>query len=108
MFPIPRLIDLPKSTDSGPLPSDGDSEDLDDQYNASKVSAGARHTVVKTDSGTILGSGWNSYGQLGIQDVDNDVTRFLKILINNGDDKDFDVTCGEWCTVVLPRLNEIN
>lgn len=93
VFASPVVIDLPKEdeTDDASIPQN--------QHHPIAVSAGARHTIVKIDDGTIMGTGWNKYGQLANDKLDDDFDQFQ--ILNNNALTDFDVVCGEWSTFLI-------
>ncbi|KAL5022297.1 hypothetical protein ScPMuIL_001452 [Solemya velum] len=75
--------------------------ELDEQTSVLKASCGSRHTVILLDSGVLLSTGWNEYGQLGLGDWKSrdrfvSVPRFYR---NN--QRIIDVCCGHWNTVFV-------
>lgn len=101
VFASPEIVDLPRKTDECDS-DDGDECCLDDQFFIERVCCGSRHTIIKTKCNTILGCGFNRYGQVGRrveQNVDHNVVEFVEISHNVT--KAFDVECGSWCTVLI-------
>lgn len=95
VFATPILIDLPKSRST----NDNDNDTMESQYNAIEVSAGIRHTIVKTENGTLLGAGWNKYGQLARETSTDDITEFM--VIDKPFTHDYKVICGDWSTIAI-------
>lgn len=95
VFPIPQLIELPKKGDD----IGEDNADQNTEHNAIRVAAGVRHTVVTTESGALLGTGWNAYGQLGFSD--KEICRFDEMPVDLNGRQNIEVLCGDWCTVAL-------
>lgn len=60
------------------------------------ISCGDHHTILLTDKGDIYGFGSNKYGQLGIDNYDEDVTYPIKINLFNV----LNICCGDNHTVV--------
>lgn len=99
VFASPVLLDLPKCGDEE---DGGDGNELtESQYNPIEVFAGTRHTIVRTAEGTVLGSGWNKYKQLGSDcDCKEDQDKFVKLkTIESGLNDDFRIVCGEWSSM---------
>lgn len=96
VFASPVLLDLPKYSDEG----DGN-ELLENQYYPIEVFAGTRHTIVRTADGSVLGSGWNKYRQLGIDhNQPDEQDKFVKLkTFDSGVNDDFRIVCGEWSTM---------
>lgn len=97
VFASPIVIDLPK-TDST------HQDNFENQYCPIGVYAGARHTVVKTADGILLGAGWNRYGQLANANLEKDYDHFIVL------DTDIVrstattcVICGEWSTFIMKK-----
>lgn len=74
--------------------------DLLDQFSIKKVCCGSRHTVLLSDTGVLLSSGWNDYRQLCqgdrlTRDYFETVSKYCKdnLTIMN-------VFCGPWSTIV--------
>lgn len=93
VFTSPVLLDLPQGSDDG---SEAENDPLDSQYNPIEVFAGTRHTIVRNADGTILGSGWNKYRQLGIHHNKDEQDRFVKLKTLNDD---YRIMCGEWSSI---------
>ncbi|XP_055853087.1 RCC1 and BTB domain-containing protein 2 [Episyrphus balteatus] len=87
VYPLPQLIDLPHCTVC---------EKNKVACNIMTVHCGARHTIVKTECGSILAAGWNKYGQLAMADDRSIIDKWEKIYFST---KDPIVVCGPWCTV---------
>lgn len=98
VFASPLVVDLP--IDRSALDSVNEEILSENQYHAISVSAGARHTVVKVEEGLLLGAGWNKYGQLADDKLENDFDQFH--IIQNNFPKDVNIICGEWSTFVTP------
>lgn len=96
VFPSPMIVDLPKGDSTNDI-------DYENHYSPLAVAAGARHTVVKTADGTLLGTGWNKYGQLANEHLEEDIDRFQVIDASVMESIDFAVVCGEWSTILVPR-----
>lgn len=96
VFASPVVVDLPK--DPSTTDSADDENVSENQYHAISVSAGARHTIVKVEEGSLLGAGWNKYGQLADSKLDNDFDQFH--VIKDNCPKDVNIICGEWSTFV--------
>lgn len=94
VFATPIIIDLPK--ESGNAVDNSVSEN---QYHPVAVSAGARHTIIKTDDGSLMLSGWNKYGQLANNRLDDDFDHFH--IINKTISAVSEVVCGDWSTFVI-------
>lgn len=106
VFPIPQLVDLPKTIEQQAVDDkrvasvDTDSNDLEAQYEVARVFCGARHTVVQTTCGQLLACGWNRYGQLALGDNNtSDVIRFTELKLPEPDWAG-DVLCGSWSTIL--------
>lgn len=123
VFATADVIDLPRCKSGENENDDREDDDeeiaLQNQYEVRRVWCGARHTVVQTSCGKLLGCGWNRYGQLGAavnksaSSIHDDATedncsvdRFVEIDVPIGVAS---VVCGSWCTVfVCPGVsNEI-
>lgn len=93
VFATPILIDLPtnRSVD----------DDIESQYSPIEVSAGIRHSIVKTDDGTLLGAGWNKYGQLASKTSSDDLTEFM--VIDKPFTHDYKIICGDWSTIAIKQ-----
>lgn len=66
-----------------------------------KVAAGGRHTILKINCGSIIASGWNTYGQLGLtksQQYCDNFEYVLKLDENNA--QNTQIICGNWCTLI--------
>lgn len=90
VFAQPVLVDLPKSVAD---------ESLDSQYSPIAVSAGVSHSMLKTTDGTLLGAGWNKYGQISNESSEENISNFHVIHTNFGDS--YKVICGEWSTTAI-------
>lgn len=86
----PVLVDLPKNATD---------ESLDSQYSPIAVNAGVSHSLLKTNDGTLLGAGWNKYGQISSELSEENVSNFRVINTNFGDS--YEVICGEWSTISI-------
>lgn len=95
VFPTPQLIELPNTDNE----SGEDGADPNSEYNALKVCAGVRHTIVTTESGATLGTGWNCYGQLGVSD--KEVCSFEEISIDLKAGENVEILSGDWCTIAI-------
>lgn len=91
VFPLPAILDLHRGDDEG-------NDRLDDQYSPLEVFAGTRHTIVRTVDGTVLGSGWNKYRQLGDCKTEQDAFVKLKTIDANLN-YDYRIVCGEWSSM---------
>eukprot|EP00761_Pharyngomonas_kirbyi_P008258 gb/GECH01008269.1/.p1 GENE.gb/GECH01008269.1/~~gb/GECH01008269.1/.p1 ORF type:complete len:360 (+),score=48.00 gb/GECH01008269.1/:1-1080(+) len=68
------------------------------------IAAGSRHSVVSLKDGTVVGCGWNGYGQLGPLMRDNTSVPTMSV-IEQGVRKDTQISCGPWTTLLLsPHL----
>lgn len=96
VFATPTVIDLPKSDSN-----EHDDEDFvsESQYHPVAVSAGARHTVVQIDDGSLMAAGWNKYGQLGNESLNEESDRFH--IISKHASTENQVICGDWSTFVI-------
>lgn len=96
VFTLPVLLDLPMYGDD-----DGKNDGyhlLESQFNPVQVFAGTRHTIVRTADGSALGTGWNKYKQIGVDNSENDKFEKLKtndLILND----DYRIVCGEWCSM---------
>lgn len=81
VLPVPRAVELPE---------DVFVED---------VSCGASHTVIKLRDGSVLGCGWNKWGQLGLKGVKYCDRMTLLPLPPKVSTKS--IHCGPWCTFIL-------
>lgn len=101
VFTSPVLLDLPSvdSVDSG---KEG-TEPLESQHNPIEVFAGARHTIVRTVDGTVLGTGWNKYKQLGgayTSNVEDEQDKFVKLKTTDTTlNENYRIVCGEWSSM---------
>lgn len=103
VFASPMVVDLPKD---GPSPTNDDDNDAyENQYSPVAVAAGARHTIVKTEEGIILGAGWNRYGQLASHNLESDFDRFRIIDTNylNVNLNEYSIVCGEWSSLLVSK-----
>lgn len=98
VFTSPVILDLPKCRDDG---AEVENEELESQYNPVEVFAGTRHTIVRTADGTVLGTGWNKYGQLATEThVKEEQDKFSKLeSITSTLNDDYRIVCGEWCSM---------
>lgn len=102
VFASPMIVDLMKTTDNADS-ADGDDDEflIENQYHAMGVCAGSRHTLVTVEEGLVLGAGWNKYGQLASDKLDNDFDRFHVINCTNVI-SNVNYVCGEWSTFAIP------
>lgn len=96
VFASPIVVDLPKQSSELKDCNDFVSEN---QYHPIAVSAGARHTIVKIDDGSLMATGWNKYGQLANNKLDENFDQFH--IINTSASLESRVICGDWCTFVI-------
>lgn len=97
VFTSPILLDLPMCSDE-----DGDEGNalLESQYHPVEVFAGTRHTIVRTADGSVLGSGWNKYRQLGSDHNKDEQDKFVRLKgIDSSVNDDYRIVCGEWSTM---------
>lgn len=100
VFATPILVDLPKDeSDHG----DNSNDVFENHYSARNVYAGTRHTIIKTDEGVLVGSGWNKYGQLATTDLDQDIDQFKVIETEFRVNCDSHIICGDWCTILMNK-----
>lgn len=105
IFTRPMIIPLPKEkvTNQAGIANGTagilNGTDPFDQHNIVKVSAGARHTIVTTDKGLFLGSGWNIYGQLIVEE--REFSDFRELPVDRDGYTNINLICGDWCTVML-------
>ena len=66
--------------------------------NIKSVNCGYEHTIILKNDGTLWGCGYNGYGQLGLEDVNNRNT-FTQITTNTGNIKS--IYCGLYNTYIL-------
>lgn len=97
VFASPIVIDLPKTVSIH-------EDNFENHHSPISVYAGARHTIVKTEDGILLGAGWNRYGQLANANLEKDFDHFVVL------DTDIvrcaattSVICGEWSTILLEK-----
>lgn len=90
----PQLIDLPNIS--------VEDLSLESQYSPVAVYAGVSHSIVKTVDGTLLGAGWNKYGQLSNDSSTENLSNFHVINVNFGEN--FDMVCGNWSTIAICKL----
>ncbi|XP_075147257.1 RCC1 domain-containing protein 1 isoform X2 [Haematobia irritans] len=64
-----------------------------------KVAAGARHTVLILNCGSVLATGWNAYGQAGTDDPKN-CDNFVNKMIIDQNIENIELKCGSWCTFI--------
>lgn len=95
VFATPVIVDLPKESSN----STDDESLSENQYHPIAVSAGTRHTIVKIDNGLLMASGWNKYGQLANNRLDDDFDRFH--IINKNITENCQIICGDWSTFVI-------
>ncbi|KAJ7520672.1 hypothetical protein O6H91_19G016700 [Diphasiastrum complanatum] len=68
-----------------------------EEQNAICVSAGARHSAICTEEGSVFCWGWNKYGQLGLGDIINrDIPSQVPL-----EERACSVACGWWHTLSL-------
>lgn len=97
VFASPNAMDLPK-TDST------HEDNFENQFSPIAVYAGARHTVVQTEDGILLGAGWNRYGQLANENLEKDFDHFVVLDTNIVRfASTISVICGEWSTFILEK-----
>lgn len=89
VYPSPELVNLFKQREN-------DSDE--DMHEVCQVAAGLRHTLVKTNDGTLLSAGWNKYGQLGFDRDSPDVDNFVEIESIRLTESDH-IICGDWSTL---------
>ncbi|MEI6882802.1 MAG: hypothetical protein WCK82_15895, partial [Bacteroidota bacterium] len=65
----------------------------------SQIACGIFHTIVLMNDGTVYGTGYNTDGQLGLGNYDNQTT--LTQMINVTDKMPSEIVCGGYHTVVL-------
>lgn len=87
----PVLIDLPYTSAEDPS--------LESHYSPVAVYAGVSHSIVKAADGSLLGAGWNKYGQLSNDSSSENLSNFHVIDVNFGDN--FNVICGNWSTIAI-------
>ncbi|KAK6633110.1 hypothetical protein RUM43_012854 [Polyplax serrata] len=72
----------------------------EDQDNAVlDVVCGSRHTVAKLATGDLYASGWNAYGQLGLQRSDEKTSKFEMCTLR--DNQNRRLLAGSWYTILL-------
>lgn len=96
IFASPTVVDLPKQDTK--VNDDGDLV-LENQYHPVAVSAGARHTIVQIDDGSLMAAGWNKYGQLGNESLNQDSDQFH--IISKHVSTANQVICGDWSTFFI-------
>lgn len=96
VFASPIIIDLPK--DDSHANDENHYNVTENQYHPVAVSAGVRHTIVKTEEGALLGAGWNKYGQLASDKLE-DIDQFH--VIHENLSSDIGIICGEWSTFTI-------
>lgn len=98
VFTSPVILNLPKCRNDG---GEEENEELDRQYNPIEVFAGTRHTIIRTVDGTVLGAGWNKYGQLATETRTKDEQdKFLRLKsISSTLNDDYRIVCGEWSSM---------
>ncbi|XP_027921396.1 ultraviolet-B receptor UVR8-like isoform X6 [Vigna unguiculata] len=79
---IPRLLDCPSL----------------ENVNVKRISCGARHSALVTDTGKVFCWGWNKYGQLGLGDV---IDRNIPSEVTLEGCVAKNVACGWWHTLLL-------
>ncbi|XP_037948082.1 RCC1 domain-containing protein 1-like [Teleopsis dalmanni] len=105
VFPLPQIIDMPPCNTCSVKSSDDGQEG--EQYTeciAVKVYAGARHTIVQMNCGTVYAAGWNVHGQLGLKKLNQMCDHFERVpffaTIPNQLNTP-NIVCGPWCTVAI-------
>lgn len=97
VFTSPEVLDLPKCGDDG---AEGGNGLPESQYDLVEVFAGTRHTIVRTADGTVLGSGWNKYKQLGSNLDRDEQDKFVKLKTTDSHlSDDYRIVCGEWSSM---------
>lgn len=95
VFASPVIVDLPKDC----VDSNDNDFNVDNQYHPIALSAGARHTIIKIVDGSLMATGWNKYGQLGNDMLNDDFDQFR--IINKHVPSDSEIICGDWTTFVI-------
>ncbi|XP_068617295.1 uncharacterized protein [Battus philenor] len=88
-YSLPKLIDIL------------DEKDIPIDTNVTDVACGSKHSVIKLEDNTIWATGYNKYGQLGISPEKYPLIKQFRMITKC--DFDFDLMCGNWCTVIKKR-----
>lgn len=112
VFASPMIVDLTKMSENATnIDNDNDDDDdngvefsIENQYHATAVCAGSRHTLVSVEEGLVLGAGWNKYGQLACDKLTDDFDRFHVIDCTNVT-SNVNYVCGEWSTFAICASN---
>ncbi|XP_076439654.1 uncharacterized protein LOC143279493 [Babylonia areolata] len=76
--------------------------DVQGEVVVTMVACGSRHTVILTETGDALATGWNKYGQLGLPHTDS-VDQFWTVTFSEKDMKVTQLWCGAWNTMFVVK-----
>lgn len=79
-----------------------DKEDKENSCSPLKVVAGGRHTIMLMNCGSVFASGWNKFGQLGVENIREycDTFSFLFTFTDKNHINNKQIICGNWCTLI--------
>lgn len=96
VYPLPEMLELPVCQ------CFKNESDEKNSCSPLKVVAGGRHTIILMTCGSVYVSGWNKYGQLGIEKCKEycDSFTFLLEFSDKSNLQNKQIICGNWCTLV--------